>query len=180
MSCRIWRCARVSCLARYGWPWRVRPRCGAARRGLDADTAIQLLRLVRKEILRPVPGGPIPLPSEVNADRDVDTRRLLDAGVAVGRGTKPGDELALSFDDYDGINDPEQAAAGLRIHPDVMFGLGLAERPAPASAHTKNSSRRFSRAGSPDGRPTSPLTRQSVSFLLVTLGNGPAAQHPDE
>lgn len=102
----------------------------AMRRGLDADTAIQLLRLVRKEILRPVPGGLFPLPSETNPDRDIDTRRLLDAGIAVGRGTKPGDELAITFDDYDGINDPEQAVAGLRIHPDVMFGLGLAERPA--------------------------------------------------
>ncbi|MBC7302086.1 MULTISPECIES: hypothetical protein [Nocardia] len=46
----------------------------AMRRGLDADTAIQLLRLVRKEILRPVPGEPIPLLSEVDPDRDVDTR----------------------------------------------------------------------------------------------------------
>ncbi|MGY5229386.1 DNA-binding protein, partial [Nocardia asiatica] len=102
----------------------------AMRRGLDANTAIELLRLVRKEILRPVPGGAIALPSEANPERDIDTHRLLDAGIAVGRGTKRGDELAFTFDDYNDINDPDQAVAGLRIHPDVMFGLGLAERPA--------------------------------------------------
>ncbi|MGY1948663.1 DNA-binding protein, partial [Nocardia asiatica] len=65
-----------------------------------------------------------------NPERDIDTHRLLDAGIAVGRGTKRGDELAFTFDDYNDINDPDQAVAGLRIHPDVMFGLGLAERPA--------------------------------------------------
>ncbi|MGY1948559.1 DNA-binding protein, partial [Nocardia asiatica] len=111
----------------------------ALRRGLDANTAIELLRLVRKEILRPVPGGAIAVPSEANPERDIDTHRLLDAGIAVGRGTKRGDELAITFDDYDGINDPDQAVAGLRIHPDVMFGLGLADRPArrrPASRRT--------------------------------------------
>ncbi|MEV3959414.1 DNA-binding protein [Nocardia sp. NPDC050193] len=99
------------------------------RRGLDANTAIDLLRLVRQEILRPVPGSPLPIHADVDPQRDHDTRRLLDAGVAVGRGTKSGDEVSITYDNYNDTGST-QAVTGLRIHPDVMFALGLTARPA--------------------------------------------------
>jgi hypothetical protein len=43
--------------------------------------------------------------------------------VAVGRGTKPGDELSIIHDDYNDTNS-SQAVTGLRIHPDVTFAKG--------------------------------------------------------
>ncbi|WP_280420890.1 hypothetical protein [Nocardia carnea] len=82
--------------------------------------------------------------ADVDPQRDHGTRRLLDAGVAVGRGTKPGDEMSITYDNY---NDTcsTQAVTGLRIHPDRDVRARSDRTPGPAATHPRSS------APEPDG-----------------------------
>ena len=52
-------------------------------------------------------------------------------GSRPGAGTRAGDEISLYIDDLSDSSLSNGIVAGLRIHPDVMLALGLADEPAP-------------------------------------------------
>jgi hypothetical protein len=102
------------------------------RAPLTAPLAVDLLRLVRRRILEPFPGDPLSVRAEPSAHRDERTLQLLSRRIATGTGTRTGDEVPLYIDDLgDSTTMSNETVAGLRIHPDVMFALCLAEEPAP-------------------------------------------------